>query len=84
MSPSAVSGSTGCLKTKLLLEPAQRPRWTTREQAERLLAELGKNALHVAAIVRLRLATAMPQMYSGQTPHSRLRVEIDSVTRRAP
>ncbi len=48
-------------KVKLLPEPERRPRWITREQAERLLAELGKNAPHLAAMVRFSLVTGLRQ-----------------------
>jgi integrase len=48
-------------KVKLLPEPECRPRWITRQQAEDLLAELGKNAPHLAAMVRFSLATGLRQ-----------------------
>ncbi len=48
-------------KVKLLPGREHRPRWITREQAERLLAGLGKNAPHLAALVRFSLATGLRQ-----------------------
>ncbi len=45
-------------KVKMLPEPKHRPRWITRAQAERLMAELPR---HLSALVRLSLATGLRQ-----------------------
>jgi integrase len=63
-------------KIRFLREPARRVRWLTREQAERLLAELPE---HLAAMVRFSLETGLRKSNVTRLTWS----QVDLVNRRA-